>query len=78
MELGSVTALWALGLGLLAVLYSVWPVLRGARRGPFAAARAESKEDDVARVAFLARAWSCAAGEIEATAEANQEPGWES
>ncbi len=69
------TALLALGLGLMAVFYSVWPVLGRASRRRLTFAAAETPVDSVASVAAVARAWSSAAGEIEATAEAGVKPG---
>ena len=58
------TALLALGLGLLAVAYSVWPVIRNAEPRRFVRRDTEQLVETNMLVESV-RAWSSAAGEIE-------------
>jgi hypothetical protein len=60
------SALVAVLLGLLAVLYAVWPLLRGKGVRPLAASRSFSHVDAETWCVRAIRDWSLAAGEIQA------------
>jgi hypothetical protein len=61
-----VSALFAVLLGLLAVLYAVWPLLRGQGARPLGASRSFSQDVDAETCVRAMREWSLAAGEIQA------------
>lgn len=62
-------------LGLLAVLYAVWPLLSGGGVRPLGGPRSGSQDADAETYMRALREWSLAAGEIQAEAMVSAQDG---